>query len=681
MKTSPSPFHRGEQALQTRLGVREKMERFGRQVIRDHLPAQHQDFYQQLPFILAGHADHEGWPWASILFNKPGFIDSPDAGHLQLHTQPVDGDPLKQSLQPGLPVGLLGIDLQSRRRNRIAGRVVSHSDEQFSIAVQQVFGNCPQYIQTRQLEYVDQDTSPADSIQHITQLDADARALIANSDTFFVASYVASGNQQASDGVDVSHRGGKPGFVRVDASGLLTIPDYAGNLHFNTLGNFVETPRAGLLFVDFENGHLLTLTGRVEILWDSEETEFFAGAERLWTFTLDHGCWLRNALPLRWKLDDYSPNTELTGTWKQAADNRQAHAQRTDWLEYEVSKIVDESQQIRSFHLRSLSGNYAQFEAGQFLTIRAEIEQQEMIRTYTVSSAPGEEGYRISVKRDGVFSSYLHTQIKVGDRLQAQAPQGGFTFDASVKRPAVLIAAGVGITPMLAMARHAMIEGFRHRSYRPLTLIHAARNQTERAFYQELRQLAQGGHLRSLSVLSQPEAGARIGVDYDFRGHIDAELLSSILPLDDYDFYLCGPNGFMQSIYDDLQSLGVQDRRVFAESFGPSSLQRVLADEASPKSITPVAEAAIIEFSETQMEQQWTADDGSLLELAEAHGLTPPFSCRSGQCGTCRTPLLSGSVTYLQPPSYACEADEVLICCARPAASADEELPRVILKL
>lgn len=130
--------------------------------------------------------------------------------------------------------------------------------------------------------------------------------LISKSDTFFVASYLANNSNAVSEGADVSHRGGKAGFVRVDDKQTLTIPDYLGNFHFNTLGNFVENPQAGLLFIDFEKGHLLTLTGSVEILWDSPDTKFFAGAERLWKFRLDHGFWLKNVLPLRWKLQDYS---------------------------------------------------------------------------------------------------------------------------------------------------------------------------------------------------------------------------------------------------------------------------------------------------------------------------------------------------------------------------------------
>ena len=315
--TGNSPFHRGEQLLQERLGVREKMERFGRKVIRDFMPRWHRDFYQQLPFVLVGHADDQGWPWASMLFNPPGFISSRDEHSVSINAVPVAGDPLVNSLKVGVRLGLLGIELPTRRRNRLAAHISEVSDEGVDLIVDQAFGNCPKYIQDRELVIVDPNTILAPEVEPITTLSSEARSLIERSDTFFVASYNGTGGGQASDGADVSHRGGKPGFIRVDGN-TLTIPDYSGNNHFNTLGNFHETPKAGLLFVDFENGHLLTLTGTVELLWSSDEAQNFSGAERLWKFHLDHGYYQKNVLPLRWHFNDYSPNTLLTGSWGEA---------------------------------------------------------------------------------------------------------------------------------------------------------------------------------------------------------------------------------------------------------------------------------------------------------------------------------------------------------------------------
>ncbi|NIB40963.1 flavin-nucleotide-binding protein [Pseudomaricurvus alkylphenolicus] len=313
-----SPFHRGEQQLQHRMGVRERMEQFGRRVIRDHMPDQHRAFYQQLPFVMVGHADEGGRPWASMLLGEPGFIQSPNEKVLSIEAQPVKGDPLACSWKVGQKFGLLGIELHSRRRNRLNATVEESSEANVVLSVDQSFGNCPKYIQNRSLQMLDGVKLPEPEVEVIQALDDRARDLIRNSDTFFVASHVNTGSGEASDGADVSHRGGRSGFVRVDEDGTLVIPDYSGNNHFNTLGNFVENPRAGLLFADFENGHLLTLTGAVEIIWDSPEAEHFAGAERLWTFRVEEGRWLNHSLPWRWQLQEYSPFSLKTGTWQAA---------------------------------------------------------------------------------------------------------------------------------------------------------------------------------------------------------------------------------------------------------------------------------------------------------------------------------------------------------------------------
>ena len=693
-----SPFHRGEQVLQQRLGVRERMERFGRKVIRDHMPDQQRAFYRQLPFVLVGHADQHGWPWASILFNPAGFISSADAYSMNINAAPVAGDPLADALQSGTRLGLLGIELPTRRRNRLAAHITNVSAAGIELRVDQAFGNCPQYIQSRELVALEAAVMPAPQVDQITELTPEIRALIEASDTFFVASANCSDsntgnttdNKLARDGADVSHRGGKPGFIRVDGNSL-TIPDYLGNNHFNTLGNFHENPKAGLLFVDFENGHLLTLTGSVEVLWDSDETQHFAGAERLWKFHLDHGRYQKHVLPLRWQLNEYSANTLLTGTWPEAEAHKHAEQQRDQWLPYKVVRVVEESSVIRSFYLQPQGHRLATFEPGQFLTIKVPIDGKSLIRTYTLSSAPADEYLRISVKREAAFgdnaagqvSDHLHRYLSVGDRLEAKSARGDFTFDASAPRPAVLLSAGIGITPMLSMAKHALIEGFRTRRTRPVTLISSARDQLQRGFFVELNEIAQQskGHIRSVWALSQPEPTLKEGHDFHHQGRISAQLLQEVLALDDYDFYLCGPSGFMQSMYDMVRTLGVADARIFAEEFGPASLRRESDQLTSVFKPAPVAREAIVEFTDSKLEQTWTQSDGSLLELAEAHGLTPEFGCRSGQCGACKVPLLAGRVSYQSEHSATVADTEVLLCCAVPAAVEGETVVKLALKL
>jgi len=684
--TIESPFHRGEQKIQLRLGVRDKMERFGRQVIRDHMPEQHREFYAQLPFVFVGHHDSKGWPWASILFSQPGFMSAVDNQHLQINTKPVSGDPLNDALQTGKRLGLLGIELESRRRNRLSTHISSVTKNTIELAVDQAFGNCPQYIQHRELQFIDPASMATEEIIDITQFNHQANDLISNSDTFFVASYVANGSQLSSEGADVSHRGGKPGFIRIDNNRTLTIPDYLGNNHFNTLGNFEENSKAGLLFIDFTHGHLLTLTGTVEILWDSPDTEFFTGAERLWQFHLDHGHWLKNVLPLRWKLKDYSPNTQLTGSWKDADSAKKADQLKNSWQAYQITQIIDESSVIKSFYLQAPSDQKPQFKAGQFLTVKAMINHKEVIRTYTVSSAPADEKLRISIKheqdknggQDGIFSSFMHQHIKVGDSLLVKAPTGAFFFDNSNNRPSVLIAAGIGITPMIAMARHVLQEAVRTRSIQPLILICSARNQTQRAFFDELNQLAENsaGHIQIFWALSQPESHLIEGIDYQLKGRITKQWLETLLPSVNCDVYLCGPNSFMQSQYNSLRELDISDHHIYAEAFGPASLKR---DNQQTK--PDIAEQAIVTFTDSQLEQAWSRTDGTLLEFAEVHGLTPEYGCRSGQCGACKVKLLKGQVTYPRAIDLELNPDEILLCCAVPAAEGGNHISHLKIKL
>jgi ferredoxin-NADP reductase/ferredoxin/predicted pyridoxine 5'-phosphate oxidase superfamily flavin-nucleotide-binding protein len=572
------------------------------------------------------------------------------------------------------------MEVTTRRRNRLAMRVAAASNGSIELTVDQAFGNCPQYIQTRLLSYVRSADAPFVSPppEIVTALDVEARKLINDADTFFVASAATADDSDPTLGADVSHRGGRPGFVRIDKEGTLTVPDFTGNFHFNTLGNFAVYPKAGLLFVDFETGDLLQLTGEVEIIWDGPEVDAFQGAERLWKFRPVRIIRLRDAIPLRFCFGQSSPNNGLTGTWAEAERRVEEQRLGNAWRPYRVVRVKDESAVIRSFYLEPADhGATAPFMAGQHLTIRLtpDPELAPLVRTYTLSSAPGESLYRISVRREshGAVSRFLHDKIEAGDLIEARRPNGTFTFDASEKRPAVLMGAGAGITPMISMAAHAAHESQRTHHRRSVTIIQAARESAHRAFGDEFAKLARAssGDLRVFSVLGVVGPGDVLGDDYVAEGRVTADLLQTVLPLDDYDFYLCGPAGFMQSMYDLLRELGVRDSRILAESFGPSALTRRAdssARSAAETETTPEALEAIVEFSASKFEMPWKPADGSLLELAEAHGVDVPYGCRNGVCGTCSTRVLAGEVTYRSPPSATVPAGEALVCCAVPAA-------------
>ncbi len=284
-------FHAGEQAMQARAGVQAQMAQIGPRVLRDHMPDQHREFFGLLPLVLVGSVDPQGQPWASVLAGAPGFMQSPDATHLHIRAQPLPHDPLNTTLHDGAPLGLLGIQPHTRRRNRMNGTAWMQEDG-FTVEVGQSFGNCPKYIQPR--EPVWTPDAPAGQLAFEGPgLDEASREMVRAADTFFIATahpQAASGGER-SQGVDVSHRGGPPGFVNVDG-GVLTVPDYLGNHFFNTLGNIALHPVAGLLFVDFDRGDLLYLAVQATVAWD--------GNLRLLRMQVTHARRVQGALPLRW---------------------------------------------------------------------------------------------------------------------------------------------------------------------------------------------------------------------------------------------------------------------------------------------------------------------------------------------------------------------------------------------
>ena len=306
-----SPWHRGEQALQQRAGSAELLAEAGRRIVRADMPLQHRDFFEQLPFVVLGSADAEGQPWATLLASEPGFVKATAVDRLHLRALPEPGDPLHGALHPGQAVALLGIEPRTRRRNRANGDIGAVGDSGFALQVRQSFGNCPQYIQQRELARV---SAAGTAAEQGTQLHGRAEDMVRAADTFFIASQALTGD--VSGGADVSHRGGKPGFVRVHQDGgLLSWPDFAGNRFFNTLGNLVLDPRAGLAFADFGNGDVLHVAGRAELVWGGAEIEGIQGAQRIVRLQVNRWLLRRGAFPLRGALRELSPTLDKTGTW------------------------------------------------------------------------------------------------------------------------------------------------------------------------------------------------------------------------------------------------------------------------------------------------------------------------------------------------------------------------------
>lgn len=257
----------------------------------------------------------------------------------------------------------------------------------------------------------------------------------------------------------------------------------------------------------------------------------------------------------------------------------------------------------------------------------------------------------VSASKPRPASRHLHEHVVAGDVLNVRPPMGSFTLDQQSTRPLVLIGAGVGITPLLAMLREQLNKGRTRRIH----LFHGARSLADLPFREELASLQQraGGLLQVHRALSQPEAHALAGRDYAFAGRLGIEQVKATLALDDYDFYLCGPGSFTRDLYEGLRGVHVPDARIHAEAFGPSTLWRHTDDDQPTLQQPPAASEPVpVYFAASAKEARWAPGSGTLLELAEARGLAPEFSCRGGSCGTCKTRLVSGQcITRTRRPN------------------------------
>jgi hypothetical protein len=351
-------------------------------------------------------------------------------------------------------------------------------------------------------------------------------------------------------------------------------------------------------------------------------------------------------------------------------------AERNAYTELEIFKIEPESEIIRSFYLRRADGKPLDpWVAGQFLPIRVKVpgEAQPVLRTFTLSTTPNPDHYRLSIRCGGegsLVSRYLHDHGRPGLHIEAMTPRGKFTLAPGSARPVVFVSGGVGITPMIAMAGHIVEEGRRTGKYRPVWFVHGANNGRAHAFAAHLRELAAQHPAMKLHIrYSQPGADDRLGVTHDGEGHVTIDVLKELLPFDDYDFYLCGPPPFMQSLYDGLAGIGVRRERIYYESFGGGTALKPEAKAEAPAA-HPGDGAVSVRFARSAVTAEWSRERGSLLELAEAVGLAPVFGCRSGICGTCATRISNGAVQYIEEPLARRGEGQVLLCCSVPAEGA-----------
>jgi uncharacterized protein len=348
-----------------------------------------------------------------------------------------------------------------------------------------------------------------------------------------------------------------------------------------------------------------------------------------------------------------------------------------------VRRVV-ESSVITSFWFESVDGEPLwPFEAGQYLTIEVPARGVPMLRTYTISSSSANTSrYRLTVKREpaaaqhlppGIASAWLHDDLSVGDRLMAHRPRGHFVLSPS-ERAVVLMSGGVGITPMVAMLAQLAAQTVR----RDVFFLHACLDGSVQALSRNVHDLASAHGQTKVHVFHErPLPDARLGIDFDHEGRIDRTALKNILPFDDYDFYLCGPPGFMAALYDGLTGLNVDPARIAYEFFGPATVLK--SNSARNANLPDPADetnsgALTVTFQRSGRTARWTGQHASLLALAQSIGIDQVFSCSEGVCGTCHCTLIDGDVVYSEEPIAFIEGNDILQCIARPKTNVILEL-------
>jgi ferredoxin-NADP reductase/MOSC domain-containing protein YiiM/ferredoxin len=336
-----------------------------------------------------------------------------------------------------------------------------------------------------------------------------------------------------------------------------------------------------------------------------------------------------------------------------------------------VTAILREGDSMISIRLDDPTGTpLPAARAGQYLTVRVQpdMQQRALLRNYSMSGPPDAGYYRITVKREheGAASGYLHTRLAVGDRLDVAAPRGTFIVDRT-GAPLLLISAGIGATPLLAML-HALAK---ERSDRVIWWLHGARSGRDHAFAAETDALiAAVPKARRLVLFSRPGPDDREGRDFDRAGHVSAALLAELAPPADAQAYICGPTSFMTDVSAGLAAAGIDVARIHTEPFGPApTITPGIATASARRPHRPVGRPGtgpLIEFARSDLAVPWSDDYSSVLELAEACDVPVRWSCRTGVCHTCETRVVGGELRYDPEPVEAPADGTGLICCSQP---------------
>lgn len=392
-------------------------------------------------------------------------------------------------------------------------------------------------------------------------------------------------------------------------------------------------------------------------------------ATQWWAVTRRHAFEAKRG---RMELAELEKRIDLLNRKAQAAPE----AAWNGFRKFTVARKVEECADTYSFYLKPHNSRpLPPFKPGQYLTFEVQPRNcpKPQIRCYSLSDgALCDDHYRVTIKRftkddgtPGLVSTYFCDEVREGDILNVKAPGGKFFLDVEVDRPVVLISGGIGITPMLAMAR-----ALTHlNDPREIHFFFGCRSSADHMFRSEVMELSRRNPNISLHICySRPAESDLMGTHYSHRGRVTIELMKQVLPSGNFEYYLCGPGPFMDSLVSGLYEWGVPKKDVKFEAFGPATVKTAPKDAAAKPEAGP-APVFQIEFSRTGKKAAWDPAAANLHEFAEKHGVEIQKSCGAGSCGSCLVAVKSGTVDYDLEPSFDCEEGSCLTCICRPSGN------------
>lgn len=564
MKPS-SPFHAGERTAQQKAGTSGVASELATSMTDSlSFSSNHDAFLAAQSFAVLTSVDLENNNvWVTPLFGSPGFIQAVSEKKITISKQSIPPGDVAHGSTNGTPVSLLGIDLNKRVRHRINGEAKSDIDgssTHIQFDVKEYSPNCPKYINRRELIPSPDKAAPINTLaerQERNYLNDSDRAFIESMDTLWIGSYAPGA------GADANHRGGRPGFVRVTSSSTIEWPEYRGNGMFFTSGNLDAYDRSGVTFVDFDTGNVIQMTGRAKVDW--EHNGRYEGATRVMKFTIEKLVRMDDVTSHRWKRLDYSPyNPSISGAYSISSNTSNYPTEIT------LAKVVQQTEHVKTFRFLAphqmpfLPGQYATFEFNDLPGVSA-----GEVRTWTLSETPnsvnGDNTLDITVKRipDGLVTNWLHDTAEIGTKIRLNGIQGEMT--AVTKDPktnalqvhphVLLISAGIGITPNIAMVRG--IGAFELQEKTSIAMVHVERHESDLLFQKEIeRRVRKYPNFQYTNLISSRE------------GRPNVQRLAPLIknaPLQ--QAYICGPASFMSAITNYLVELGVPPANINTESF------------------------------------------------------------------------------------------------------------------